>query len=202
MYAFNVTGEVDQMKRRHDLVVERGGTCIMVSLNGTGLAGVAELRRHSQLPIHGHRNGWGMFDRSPATGMSYVAWQKFWRVAGVDHLHVNGIRNKFCESDASVIASARECLTPMFDPPAAGCEVMPVFSSGQSAGRAFDTWRELGSADLIFACGGGIAAHPDGPAAGVRSVRLAWQAAMAGLSREQAVGQYDELKKAVQKFGA
>ena len=55
-----------------------------------------------------------MFDRSPAIGMSYLAYQKFWRVAGVDHMHVNGLHNKFCESDESVIASARECLTPMF----------------------------------------------------------------------------------------
>ena len=117
MYAFNVSGEVDEMRRRHDLVLKLGGSCIMVSVNGVGLAGVTGLRRHSQLVIHGHRNGWGMFDRSPMLGMSYLAYQKFWRAAGVDHLHVNGLRNKFCESDESVIASARECLTPMFPKP-------------------------------------------------------------------------------------
>ena len=136
MFAFNVTGEVDQMRRRHDEVLAAGGTCVMVSVNGTGLAGVSSLRRHSQLPIHAHRNGWGMFDRSPAIGMSYLAYQKFWRVAGVDHMHVNGLRNKFCESDESVIASARECLTPMFPAPGPGYEIMPVFSSGQSAKQA------------------------------------------------------------------
>lgn len=202
MFAFNVTGEIDQMKRRHDYVLAHGGTCVMVSLNGTGLTGVAELRRHSQLPIHGHRNGWGMFDRSPALGMGFLAWQKFWRLAGIDHVHVNGLRNKFCESDESVIASARECLTPMFDLPAKGCEIMPVFSSGQSAGRAFDTWRALGTTDLIFACGGGIAAHPGGAAAGVRSVRQAWQAAMDGVTREEAMARHAELLQAVEKFGA
>ena len=53
-----------------------------------------------------------MYGRSPAIGMSYIAYQKFWRLAGVDHMHVNGLANKFCEDDASVIASARECLTP------------------------------------------------------------------------------------------
>ncbi len=30
MFAFNVTGEVDEMRRRHDLVLELGGTCVMV----------------------------------------------------------------------------------------------------------------------------------------------------------------------------
>ncbi len=150
MFAFNVTGEVDQMRERHDQVLAAGGTCVMVSVNGTGLVGVSSLRRHSQLPIHAHRNGWGMFDRSPAIGMSYLAYQKFWRVAGVDHMHVNGLRNKFCESDESVIASARECLTPMFPAPGPGYEIMPVFSSGQSAKQAADTWRLLQSPDLIF----------------------------------------------------
>jgi ribulose-bisphosphate carboxylase large chain len=178
MFAFNLTGEVDEMRRRHDLVVAAAGTCVMVSVNGTGLAGVTSLRRHSQLPIHAHRNGWGMFDRSPAIGMSFLAYQKFWRVAGVDHIHVNGLRNKFCESDESVIASARECLTPMFDAPGSGYEIMPVFSSGQTAKQAADTYRLLGSADLIFACGGGIMGHPDGIAAGVANVRSAWEAAV------------------------
>ena len=80
-----------------------------------------------------------MFSRSHATGMSFIAFQKFWRLAGIDHIHVNGLRNKFCEDDASVIASARECLTPMFPAPHKGCEIMPVFSSGQSAQQAPDT---------------------------------------------------------------
>ncbi|MFZ0589173.1 MAG: ribulose-bisphosphate carboxylase large subunit family protein [Bryobacteraceae bacterium] len=151
MYACNITGEMDEMLRRHDAVMSAGGTCVMVSINSVGLPAVGALRRHSQLAIHAHRNGWGMYGRSPAIGMSYIAYQKFWRLAGVDHMHVNGLRNKFCEDDASVIASARECLTPMFAEPGRGCEVMPVFSSGQSARQAPDTYKALGSTDLIFA---------------------------------------------------
>jgi ribulose-bisphosphate carboxylase large chain len=201
MYAFNITGEVDEMRRRHDEVLAAGGTCVMVSVNGVGLAGVSSLRKHSQLPIHAHRNGWGMFDRSPAIGMSYLAYQKFWRVAGVDHMHVNGLRNKFCESDESVIASARECLTPMFRPSSPGYEIMPVFSSGQSAKQAEDTYRLLGSTDLIFACGGGIMAHPGGIAAGIRSVRSAWEAAVNGVSLVEAAAVGVELRQALEKFG-
>ena len=81
-------------------------------------------------------------------------------------MHVNGLRNKFCEDDDSVIASARACLTPMFaDKP---CTVMPVFSSGQSARQApGDLCGRSARTDLIVTAGGGIMAHPDGPAAGV-----------------------------------
>jgi ribulose-bisphosphate carboxylase large chain len=178
MYAFNVSGEVDEMRRGHDVVQAAGGTCVMVSINSVGLSGVIALRRHSQLPIHAHRNGWGALSRSPLLGFDYVAFQKFWRIAGVDHMHVNGLRNKFCESDASVIASARECLTPMLG----GYTVMPVFSSGQWAGQAPDTYEALGSVDLMYLAGGGIMAHPDGPAGGVRSLKQAWEAAMQGIA--------------------
>lgn len=200
MFAFNLTGEIDEMRRRHDTVLEAGGTCVMASMNSVGLPAMVELRRHSRLPIHAHRNGWGMFDRSPAIGMSYLAYQKFWRLAGVDHMHVNGLRNKFCESDDSVIASARECLSPMFEGEGRGCEIMPVFSSGQWAGQAWDTYARIASMDLIYACGGGIVAHPGGIAAGVRSVRLAWESAASGVSAEAAAARHVEIRQAMEMF--
>lgn len=59
MYACNVTGDVDEMLERHDVVKAAGGNCLMVSLNSVGLAGLTALRKESELPIHGHRNGWG-----------------------------------------------------------------------------------------------------------------------------------------------
>jgi 3-oxoisoapionate-4-phosphate transcarboxylase/hydrolase len=180
MFAFNLTGDLDQMRRRHDLVLSQGGTCVMASLNSVGLVGMIELARFTQLPIHAHRNGWGYLSRHPLLGWSYVAWQKIWRLAGADHMHVNGLQNKFSEDDESVIASARACITPMFD--SKPCTVMPVFSSGQSAAQVPGTYAALGSTDLIFAAGGGIMAHPDGPAAGVAGLSEAWEAAISGVS--------------------
>ena len=201
MYAANLTGEIDEMLERHDIVLAQGGTCIMASMNSIGLPAMKVLRAHSQLPIHGHRNGWGLLGRSPAIGMSYIAFQKLWRLAGIDHTHVNGIDNKFCETNESVIASTRECLTPMFDAPHPGCEIMPVFSSGQSARQAAPTYQALGSVDCMLAAGGGIMAHPGGPAAGVRALRQAWDAAVAGVPVEQAAKDAPELEAALGAFG-
>jgi len=59
---------------------------------------------------------------------------------------------------------------------------MPVFSSGQSAVQPPETYRLLGSIDLIYAAGGGIMAHPGGVSAGVGALREAWDAAIAGVS--------------------
>ncbi|MGR3519956.1 MAG: ribulose-bisphosphate carboxylase large subunit family protein [Roseovarius sp.] len=179
MYAFNLTGEVDQMRRRHDLIRDLGGTCVMVSLNSVGLSGFLGLSRHSDLPIHAHRNGWGYLSRAPMLGWDYAAWSRFWRLAGADHMHVNGLRNKFSEPDDGVMVSAKSLLQPMFaDKP---CIPMPVFSSGQSAVQPPETFRRLGNADCIYAAGGGIMAHPDGPPSGVQSLRDAWDAAIAGI---------------------
>jgi ribulose-bisphosphate carboxylase large chain len=178
MIAFNLTGELDQMRRRHDLVLTQGGTCVMASINSVGLVGMIELGRHVQLPIHAHRNGWGALNRHPALGWEFTAWQKIWRLAGADHMHVNGIGNKFSEPDDSVVASAKASLTPLFAHKP--CIAMPVFSSGQTAAQAYPTYQALGSTDLIFAAGGGILGHPDGPAAGLAALRAAWDAAISG----------------------
>ena len=195
MFAFNVTGEVDEMRRRHDLVVALGGTCVMVSLNSVGITGMLSLSRHSALPIHAHRNGWGYLSRSLALGWDYRAWSIFWRLAGADHMHVNGLQNKFCESDDSVLASARSLLTPMF--PEKPCIPMPVFSSGQGVRQPPETFKRLGSADLIYAAGGGIMGHPDGPNAGVESLRAAWDAAMQGVTLEQKAKESPSLARAL-----
>jgi len=200
MVAFNITGDLDEMRRRHDLVVERGGTCIMASLNSVGLVGMIELARHTQLPIHAHRNGWGYLSRHPRLGWSYIAWQKIWRLAGTDHMHVNGLDNKFCEPNDSVMASARQCLTPMFAHKP--CITLPVFSSGQSAKQAPETYARLGSTDLIYAAGGGIMAHPDGPAAGVQSLRDAWDAAMGGVALGVHAQTHKALAAALKAYGS
>ncbi|RQP13934.1 MAG: ribulose 1,5-bisphosphate carboxylase, partial [Parapedobacter sp.] len=192
-----VSGDIDDMRRRHDTVLAMGGTCLMVSINHVGISGVVALRKHSQLPIHGHRNFWGALSRHECLGVDFKAYQKIWRVAGVDHLHTNGLRNKFCESDESVVASINACLAPLLG----GHEVMPVVSSGQWAGQAVDTYRAVGSVDMMYLCGGGIMAHPQGIAAGIRSVRQGWEAALKGMTLADYAETRIELQQAMEMFG-
>ena len=104
MYAFNLTGELDEMKRRHDLVLSLGGTLTMLSLNSVGLTGFNAFRKHAQLPIHAHRNGWGYLK----DGWSYIAYQKLWRLAGADQMHVNGLSNKFQETEYEDVNTPRK----------------------------------------------------------------------------------------------
>jgi ribulose-bisphosphate carboxylase large chain len=185
------------MLRHHDVVLNAGGTCVMASLNHVGCAGVAHLRRHCQLPIHGHRNGWGMLTRHPALGIAFPAYQKIWRLAGVDHLHVNGLENKFWEPDDSVISSIMAMKRPFLG----GYYAMPVVSSGQWGGQAPETYRQTQTLDLMYLAGGGVMAHPQGPAAGVRSLKQCWEAAVQGIPLDEYALHHEELRGAIEKFG-
>jgi ribulose-bisphosphate carboxylase large chain len=185
------------MLRHYDKVVASGGTCAMISLNSVGLSGVKKICDQGKLAVHGHRNGWGMLNRHPLLGIEFPAYQKLWRLAGVDQIHVNGLQNKFWESDDSVVRSIEACLTPMF----AGYSVLPVVSSGQWGGQAPETYRRTKTVDLLYMAGGGIMAHPDGAAGGVVALQQAWQAAVDGLTVEEAAKQYPEFGKSVEKFG-
>ncbi|MFN8349173.1 MAG: ribulose-bisphosphate carboxylase large subunit family protein [Spirosomataceae bacterium] len=197
MYAFNLSGETDDMLRRYEYLVNAGGTCAMVSINTVGLAGAKKICDQGVLPIHGHRNGWGMMTRHPLLGIDFIAYQKLWRLVGVDQLHVNGIQNKFWESDDSVVRSIEACRRPL----AGGYEVLPVVSSGQWGGQAPETYRRTQTVDLLYMAGGGIMAHPNGPTGGVIALNQAWEAAVKGWSVEEAAQFYPEFAKSVAKFG-
>jgi ribulose-bisphosphate carboxylase large chain len=196
MYAFNVSDEMDEMQRHYEKVADSGGTCAMISLNSVGLAGTKKICDFGALAIHGHRNGWGAMNRHPLLGIAFPAYQKIWRLAGVDQIHVNGIANKFWESDDSVVRSIESCRKPLLG----GMSVLPVVSSGQWGGQAPETFRRTQTVDVLYMAGGGIMAHPGGPAAGVRSLQKWWEAAVDGLTMEQAAAKYPELKKSLEKF--
>lgn len=197
MFAFNITGDIDELRRAHDLVLSHGGNCVMVAINSVGLAGVAWLRRHSALPIHGHRATIGALSRCPLLGIGFTAYQKLARLAGVDHLHVGGLDSKFYQHNDEVTQSIKDCLTPMFG----GYTVMPAVSSAQWAGSATSTYAASGTVDLLHLAGGGIVAHPGGAAAGVRSMQQGWEAALAGVDLASYARTRPELRAAIDMFG-
>ncbi|MDA3616271.1 ribulose-bisphosphate carboxylase large subunit family protein [Polluticaenibacter yanchengensis] len=196
MYAFNISDEADAMQHHYDTIVKHGGSCAMISINSVGLSATKKLCDRGELSIHGHRNGWGMINRHPLLGIEFPAYQKIWQLAGVDQLHVNGIKNKFWESDDSVVKSIKSLQEPIFKESA-----IPVISSGQWGGQAPETYRRTQTVDVLYMAGGGIMAHPMGPGAGVVALKQAWEAAVDGLSIEQAAAKYPEFAESVKKFG-
>jgi ribulose-bisphosphate carboxylase large chain len=197
MYAFNVSDEIDPMLRHDEKVRAAGGTAVMVSMNSVGLSGVKKLCDQGALAVHGHRNGWGMLNRHPMLGIEFPAYQKLWRLAGVDQIHVNGIANKFWESDDSVVRSIESCLKPFLG----GYSILPVISSGQTGLQAPETYRRTETIDVLYMAGGGIMAHPGGPTAGVLALRQAWEAAVSGVALDEYAKNHPELRQQLEKFG-
>ena len=197
MYAFNITDDIDRLQANHDLVAQAGGTCVMVCVNMVGLAGLDYLRRRSALAIHGHRAMFGAFSRSDQLGIGFRAWQKLVRLCGADHLHTNGISNKFYETDDEVLDSIRAVRSPLL-----GLRSMvPVLSSGQWGGLAHATYAAVGTTDVLMLAGGGIHGHPDGVTAGVASMRDAWDSAARGEDITTALAESEPLRRASEVFG-
>ena len=197
LFAFNLTDDYDNMQRHYDKVIALGGVTAMISVNTVGLSAAMKVCGRGELIIHGHRNGWGQLNRHEWLGVGFGAYGKLWRLAGVDHMHVNGIDNKFWEANANVVASIATCREPFHG----HRPIMPVLSSGQWGGQAFKTWRCSQTTDVLYLAGGGIIAHPDGITGGVQSLRQAWACAVEGLTLEAAAERHSELRHAVEKFG-
>ena len=201
MYAFGISSaDPDTMMRNHDLVAEAGGNAAVVNINSIGHGGMSFLRKRSALCLHAHRNGWDILTRHPGFGIDFSAYQKIWRLLGVDQFQINGIRAKYWEPDESFVRSFFDCMTPIFSP---ADRPLPVVCSGQWGGQAPETYERTGrTLDLMYLCGGGIHGHPQGPAAGVRAVRQAWAAAEAGVPLATYAADHPELAASLAKFGA
>ncbi|MFO1132881.1 MAG: 3-oxo-isoapionate-4-phosphate decarboxylase OiaX [Hyphomicrobiales bacterium] len=200
MYAFGIShADPDEMMRNHDLVLKAGGNCAVVNINSIGFGGMSFLRKRSGLVLHAHRNGWDLLTRHPGIGMDFSVYQQYWRLLGVDQFQINGIKVKYWEPDGSFVASFKALQQPLFSP---ADRPLPVAGSGQWGGQAPETYERTGrTQDLLYLCGGGIVSHPSGPAAGVRAVTQAWEAAVAGIALETYAKEHRELAESIAFFG-
>lgn len=200
MYAFGISSaDPDVMMRNHDIVAAHGGNAAVVNINSIGYGGMAFLRKRSQLCLHAHRNGWDILTRHPGLGMDFAAYQKIWRLLGVDQFQINGIQAKYWEPDESFVQSFKDVMTPIFDE---SDRPLPVVCSGQWGGQAVETYRRTGQTlDLMYLGGGGIHGHPMGIAAGVRAIRQAWDCAAAGAKLADYAKDHPELAASLAKWG-
>jgi ribulose-bisphosphate carboxylase large chain len=196
LYALNITDEPDAMLRHLETAAAARINCIMVNGNIVGLPTVAMLRRHCDLPIHGHFAGGGALVRDPRIGYDFRFLQKLSRLAGIDQLHVGGFHSKMFVSDEETQRNVLDVLTPMLG----GYRSLPVISSAQWAGTAPTAWELTHSQDLLVMAGGGMLGHPAGAAAGVRSMRQAWEASITGEPLESAAQRHQELRQALDYF--
>lgn len=198
MYAFNITGRLDRMRELHDIVVEGGGKCVMINAATTGLEALRELAEFTLVPIHCHRTFAAIWTRSPIFGIGYPALTSLFRLCGGDQIHCGAIEGKLFETDDEVRANMRACASDFGSIRSA----LPVSSGGQWAGTVPGNAAKIGHYDFLHLSGAGTYSHPDGPRAGARSMRQAWDAVLRGIPLEEYAKEHHELSRALDFFGS
>jgi len=197
MYAFNITGRLDRIRELHDIVVEGGGKCVMINVAAVGIEAMRELAEYTKVPIHCHRTFAAAWARSPFIGISFPVLTKLFRLCGADQIHCGAIQGKLYEPDDEVRANMDTCISPQ----AHLKRSLPVSSGGQWAGKAKVNAEKIGHYDFIHLSGAGVFSHPDGPAAGARSIRQAWEAVLKGIPLDEHLKRHRELYRAFAFFG-
>jgi len=194
IYLANITDEVDQLIKLHDIAVERGANALMINAMTTGLSAIRMLRRHSQAPLVAH------FDFiAPLTHISYFGVQaqvmtKLQRLAGFDVIIFPGFGARMKTPDEEVQQSVQACLKPWghIKP------VLPVPAGSQWAASIAMLYERLKTIDFGIVPGRAVFAHPMGPKGGAASLRQAWDAVAAGQSLETYAQNHKALQLAIE----
>jgi len=170
IFVSNITDEVDLIPGLHDKVVREGVNMVMVNAVMAGFSAVRALSRHSQVPVLSHFTGMAVLSRLPNYGISSLVQVKLQRLAGGDVIVMPGFGERMSSSDEEVLANVKACLESWGNLKPA----LPVPGGSDSAETLPDVYSKIGHAEFGFICGRGVYGHPEGPAAGARSLHEAW----------------------------
>lgn len=170
-YLANITDEVSELARLHDVAVEAGATMVMVNALPVGLSGVRQLRRHARVPIVTHFPMIAALSRIPAHGVHSRVITRLQRLAGADVIIMPGFGTRMMTPEHEVMDNVRACLEPM----AAIKPSLPVPGGSDGAETLAAVHRRLGTVEFGFVAGRGVFAHPGGPAEGAASLRREWE---------------------------
>ncbi|MGA1820235.1 MAG: type III ribulose-bisphosphate carboxylase [Thermoplasmatota archaeon] len=208
----NITAEVDEMKRRADLLHEHGFRFAMVDVVIVGYAGVQTIREHLRdlgMAIHAHRAMHAAFDRNPKHGMTMQFIAKMMRLIGVNQIHTGTAVGKLVGDRTEVKALAdvlrekvvRETGKLLLHQDWGSIRTaFPVASGGLHPGLVPDVLDIYGN-ELVLLVSGGIHGHPKGTRAGAKAAIQAIEAHNEGLTLEEKAVTSPELAQALEKWG-
>lgn len=177
-YLANITDEVDQLARLHDVAVQAGANFVMVNAMPVGVSGIRALRRVATVPIVTHFPFIAAFSRIPTHGAHSRVITRLQRLAGADIIIMPGFGDRMMTPAHEVLENVQACLEPMGPIRAS----LPVPGGSDSAATLEGVYRRVGTVDFGFVPGRGVFAHPMGPRAGAVSIREAWDAIAASTS--------------------
>jgi len=207
-YLVNCTAESKEMLKRIDFVEKNGGNYVMLDIITLGWSALQTARDYTKLPIHAHRAGHAMFDKSLDHGMSMLVIAQLARMVGVDTLHIGTAYGKMTggkeevlhiedEIESSFTPGTRDHLLQRWY----GVKpVLGVASGGVYPGIVDKIMKFMGN-DVVIQAGGGIHGHPYGTKAGAIAMRQAVDAILKGKSLKVYAVDHIELHEALKKWG-
>ncbi len=214
LYATNVSDvDIDRMLERLDYIVEAGAKMVMIDVFVLGTPAVktmVDAAHKKGLFVHAHRAGYAALNRS-GYGISFQVLAKFYRMLGVDQLHVGTGVGKMDGSPHQIRRFARTVKEHKLADELAlgGLEMVyrkdigptfPVASGGLHPGLVEGICEIFGT-DVVIQAGGGVHGHPKGTRVGAQALRRAVEVAAAGKSLVEESKKFEPLKEALKTFG-
>jgi len=208
VYLANCTAPADEMVKRIKFVEKNHGNYVMLDILTLGWSALQLARKITKLPIHAHRAGHAMFDRTPNHGMKMEVIAQFARMVGVDTLHIGTAYGKMVGGKDEVLHIEEEMEQTSTKQTHENLSqkwygLKPVFAvaSGGVYPGIVDKIMEFMGKDVVIQAGGGIHGHPDGTVKGAMAMRQAVDATMQGISLKEYSKTHEELRKALEKWG-
>jgi ribulose-bisphosphate carboxylase large chain len=117
-----------------------------------------------------HFTGTAVFSRVPNFGISSLVATKLQRIAGADIIGLAGFGERMGCTDEEVLANIDACLKPW----GKILPALPIPGGSDTPETLPKVFSKIGHPDFGFICGRGVFGHPQGPAAGARALRDAW----------------------------
>lgn len=196
IYAYNVSASYEEMDKRAQYVVEKGGNCHMVDILTAGFSALCGLRNKNYGKfIHAHRAMHAAFTRSKQYGITMLVLAKLTRLAGADSLHTGTVVGKMEGGKDEVVEINNFLRSDWY-----GLKtVLPTASGGLFPTLMPDLVNILGT-NMLYNFGGGIHGHPDGSLSGAIAIKQAQEAAVSNIPLNEYAKTHKELSRALEKW--
>ncbi len=214
LYATNITdSNIERMIERLEHVKDSGMKMVMLDVFILGTPTVMKIvdeARKAKLFVHAHRAGYAAHHRGNF-GINFGIYEKFWRLAGVDQLHIgtgvgkmeggvllinhfHRIAEDYHIPEKFYLGSLGETWWKKIKP------ILSVASGGMDPGKV-EAAVAIHGKNVVIQAGGGVHGHPGGTLAGARALRQAADAIAEGISPAKYAKTHKELRDAIKTWG-
>jgi len=199
LYLPSITDRPDRIIENARRAIDAGANGLMITPLSTGIAALQMLAEDQdiQVPVFGHPALLGATSWSPDFGISsHILIAKLFRLAGADINAFPVPYGKFPHLREKYIKLFKLSKAPMG-------HIKPCFSQtggGLNPCNIPQVIKDAGN-DVMLVAGGSVQMHPMGLSAGIRAMRQAIQATLAGISLAEAAQEHAELGAAWSIWG-